>query len=268
MTPRLLALDFDGVVCDGVDEMAESASRTLVDVVAPSARLGPELRTRFAALRPAIESGWEMVVLVGVLAERDPASDVELRDVARWAAVRDAYVRAHAVTPSTLASAFDAGRARWIEKDASAWLARHRFYPGIAAWLGRLGAAGQLVYVVSTKATPFIEALLAWQGVALPTERIIGRVVAPGAPRREKWDVLRGLAASHGVAAPDVWFVEDRLATLLEMRGRAPDFPARLFLAEWGYVFPERDPVAARAAGIPVLSLARATGPFDAWLPG
>ena len=32
MTPGLLALDFDGVVCDGIDEMVESAWRTLVEV--------------------------------------------------------------------------------------------------------------------------------------------------------------------------------------------------------------------------------------------
>jgi hypothetical protein len=39
----------------------------------------------------------------------------------------------------------------------------------------------------------------------------------------------------------------------------------RLFLAAWGYVFPERDPDAARAAGIPVLGLEQAIGPFDGW---
>jgi phosphoglycolate phosphatase-like HAD superfamily hydrolase len=268
MKPGLLALDFDGVVCDGIDEMVESAWRTLVEVVRAPVALSPELRARFAALRPAIETGWEMVVLVGILAERDAASDAELRDAPRWASARDEYVRAHAVTPAALAAAFDAGRARWIEKDASGWLARHRFYPGIAAWLRRLVAEGQLVYVVSTKGQPFIEALLAWQGIALPSGRIIGRVVAPGPPRREKWDVLSALAAAHGVAASGVWFVEDRLATLLEMRRRAPHFPARTFLAEWGYLFRDRDPAAARAAGIPVLDLARATGPFEGWLSG
>jgi hypothetical protein len=50
------------------------------------------------------------------------------------------------------------------------------------------------------------------------------------------------------------------------MRRHAPDLStARLFLAGWGYIFQERDPDASRAAGIPVLSLAQATGPFGGW---
>ena len=250
------------MVCDGVDEMVESAWRTLIVAVTPAGTLTAAVRARFVELRPAIESGWEMVVLVGVLTERPAAEDAELRDVARWTAVRDAYVHAHGLTPGALASAFDAARTSWMKVDAAGWLARHRFYPGIAAWLARLIADGQLVYVLSTKSKPFLDALLEWQHVFLPGDHVIGRFE----PRREKWDVLRRLAAADGIAPADVWFVEDRLATLLEMRRRAPDFPARMFLAEWGYVFRDRDPAAARAAGIPVLTLERATGPFDAWV--
>ena len=49
------------------------------------------------------------------------------------------------------------------------------------------------------------------------------------------------------------------------MRRRAPDFTARLFFADWGYVFHDVDVEAARGAGIPVLDLARATGGFEGW---
>ena len=264
MRPGLLALDFDGVVCDGINEMLDSAWRTLVEVTGrtiPPSRHA-ELSTRFGALRPAIESGWEMVVLVGVLVEQDAVGDAALRDGARWAAVRDAYVKANDLRPAAIAGAFDGVRDRWIAGDKAGWLARHRFYPGIAAWLQRLVAGGQLVYVISTKSKQFLDALLAWQQVTLPADRVIGRAE----PKREKWDVLRGLAASHGLTTGDVWFVEDRLATLLEMRRHAADFAAaRLFLADWGYVFLDRDPAAARAAGIPVLHLTQATGPFEGW---
>jgi phosphoglycolate phosphatase-like HAD superfamily hydrolase len=264
MRPGLLALDFDGVVCDGIDEMVESSWRTLVEVTKhelPTARRA-ELHARFSALRPAIESGWEMVVLLGVLSEKPAADDASLRDGRHWAEVRDAYLKAHALSHAPIATAFDAVRVRWMEKDARGWLERHRFYEGIAAWLTRLVAEGQLVYVLSTKSKPFLEALLAWQNVSLPSDRVIGRAE----PKREKWDVLRGLAASHGLGTGDVWFVEDRLATLLDLRRHAPDFAAaHLFLAAWGYVFLDRDPDAARAAGIPVLSLPQVTGPFERW---
>jgi hypothetical protein len=77
----------------------------------------------------------------------------------------------------------------------------------MAPWLSRLVAERQLVYVLSTKGKPFLDALLAAHDVRLPSERVIGKAE----PKREKWDVLRELAALHGVAAGDVWFVEDRL---------------------------------------------------------
>jgi phosphoglycolate phosphatase-like HAD superfamily hydrolase len=262
VTPRLLALDFDGVVCDGMDEFFESSRRALVDVTGREVPKG--LRDRFAALRPIVESGWEMVVLVGALSERPAAADAELGDSRRWAAARDAYLGQHGLDRPGLTIALDAVRERWLAQDRGGWLEQHRFYPGVASWMTRLAADGQLLYVLSTKGKPFLDALLAWQGVRLPPERVIGKAE----PKREKWEVLRELAASHGVAAGDLWFVEDRLPTLLDFRHDADDFAARLFLADWGYIFPDRDPGAARAAGLPVLSLAQMTGPFERWPAG
>lgn len=267
MGPALLVLDFDGVVCDGIEEMAESAARALAAVTgrATPAERRAEIRARFSALRPVVESGWEMVALAGVVAETPPARDRDLHDGARWAAVRDDYVQRHGLDRLRLAAALDDVRDRWLAEDRRGWLARHRFYDGIAAWLSRLVAGDRLVYVLSTKGKPFLDALLDAHDVRLPSARVIGKAE----PKREKWEVLRELAAAHGVTAEDLWFVEDRLATLLDMRRHAPDLAAaRLFLAEWGYVFRDRDPDAARAAGIFVLTLGQATGGFERWIGG
>ena len=79
--PGLLALDFDGVICDGMEEFFETSWRSLADVAGatvPASRRA-ELAPRFAALRPVVESGWEMVVLLGVLAERESTEDGALR---------------------------------------------------------------------------------------------------------------------------------------------------------------------------------------------
>src|SRR5262249_36184467 len=76
------------------------------------------------------------------------------------------------------------------------------------------------------------------------------------------------LAAGHALPAggAGVWFVEDRLATLLDVQSAAPHLAdARLFLAEWGYVFPA-DGNRARAHAISPLTLVQAVGPFEGWL--
>jgi hypothetical protein len=260
--PDLLVLDFDGVVCDGMAEFVETSWRTLAAVQnrdLPEARR-PELHQRFAALRPIVESGWEMAVLLGVLADSSPDADASLKDGERFAEARDAYLATHDLKQPAVARAFDDVRIRWIERDLSSWLAHHRFYTGVAPWLTSLSVP---VYILSTKGKPFLDALVKANRASLPDDRVIGKAE----PRRDKWDVLRDLAAAHGVSGDALWFVEDRLPTLLELRRKAPDLAdARLFFADWGFVFPDRDPAAARAAGIPVLTLTQMTGPFEGWI--
>lgn len=266
--PGLLVLDFDGVVCDGMDEFFESAWRAWqslkVDEL-PASRRG-ELRARFARLRPIVEAGWEMALLPGILAATDMAHDAELEDNGRWAQVRDAYISGHGLAPEALARALDTARDAWCQEDRRGWRQCHRFYPGITEWLTRLLGRGQVVYVLSTKDKRFLDDLLAWREIPFTPDHVIGKAT----PRRAKWEVIQELAARHRLP-PDgqgVWFVEDRLATLLEFRSSAPHLSAtRLFLAEWGYVF-RRDLESARADGIPPLTLAQATAPFDDWPSG
>ncbi|MFS8826233.1 haloacid dehalogenase, partial [Synechococcus sp. R6-6] len=63
MSPRILVLDFDGVLCDGRAEYFASSCRVCAQVwgLAP-AQLEP-LRPAFDRLRPLIETGWEMPLL-------------------------------------------------------------------------------------------------------------------------------------------------------------------------------------------------------------
>jgi hypothetical protein len=204
-----------------------------------------------------------MALLPALLAETAPARDAGLRDADAWATERDAFMGRHALTARELADALDAGRDAWFGADREGWLRAHRFYPGVADWLARLCAGERLVYVLSTKEKRFLDYLLGWQGVPLPAERVIGKAT----PRRAKWDVIAELAARHGLPedGEGAWFVEDRLATLLELRRDAPRLKGlRVFLAAWGYVFAE-DHARARAAGVSVLTLERLTGPFNGW---
>ena len=263
--PALLVLDFDGVVCDGMDEFFESSWRAWARVgraPLPSGRRS-ELRARFADLRPVVEAGWEMALLPALLAEADASQDTRLRDAEAWAAARDRFLQASALSPPALADALDAVRDEWVSADRDSWLRAHRFYPGVPEWLRRLSADDRLVYVLSTKEKRFLEYLLAWAAVPLAGDRVIGKAT----PRRAKWDVIQDLALRHALAADGstTWFVEDRLGTLLELRRDARQLTGlRPFLATWGYVFPV-DAERARAAGVGVLTLEQFTGPFDAW---
>ena len=69
-TSSILALDFDGVVCDGLIEYFETAWRTYCQIWSPSSYTpSAEIAASFYRLRPVIETGWEMPILIKALVE-------------------------------------------------------------------------------------------------------------------------------------------------------------------------------------------------------
>ncbi|NET61482.1 MAG: HAD family hydrolase, partial [Symploca sp. SIO2E6] len=65
---KIIALDFDGVLCDGLLEYFQASWYTYCQVWNPDSQKPPEdLAQKFYPLRPVIETGWEMPVLVRAL---------------------------------------------------------------------------------------------------------------------------------------------------------------------------------------------------------
>src|SRR5215510_9985384 len=62
--PDILALDFDGVLCDGMREYFEASRRAYRRVWPDENAPGKELFPAFRALRPVIMTGWEMPLLL------------------------------------------------------------------------------------------------------------------------------------------------------------------------------------------------------------
>jgi len=260
--PALLALDFDGVVCDGRPEYFETAWQAYVAAWPhPLTRGRPEaIAERFAALRPLIESGWEMPLLVHALLAGVEAST--LKDRQGWLQSAPGLLQSAGVTAETLGRALNRVRDDWFARDAADWLAHHRFYPGVPARLVALLGGPTRVVIVTTKTERFARALLTGADPRLSDVAVVGR--EPGKPV-PKPDILRRLADGQGLGADGagIWFVEDMLETLEATAARGNLAGARLFLADWGYNT-EADRV--RAGGrVAVLSLSRFNGPLERW---
>jgi phosphoglycolate phosphatase-like HAD superfamily hydrolase len=256
--PKLLALDFDGVICDTVREGCRSAWRVCreflpLDGDAPP----PELASRFVRLRPVVEHGWEFPVLVLSILDGIPEATI-------WEAFqttcRARILEKYRVTPRQLAARFDAVRDRAIAKSVDDWLADQGLYPGMADRLRAALAGGTTLYVITTKEGRFAHTLLETHGVTMPLDRVWGKEQA-----RPKPELLRVLATTHGLAYRDIWFVEDRLKTLQAVTHEADLADVGLYLALWGYVMPtDRDTVAADPRIVPI-SLEQFCQDFSAW---
>ncbi|MCS7031890.1 MAG: hypothetical protein NZL92_10235 [Gloeomargarita sp. SKYG116] len=251
----VLALDFDGVLCNGLNEyftVSAAVYRQLCPEVGCTGRL-ESFREAFYQLRPVVTHGWEMPLLLhGLVMGADPqtlASD--------WPQVQQQLLAETGWSPQELGQAVDSTRDAWIAQDEKGWLALHTFYPGVVAQVQRwLTQALFQPVIVTTKQERFVQAL--WQGVGVtwPAEWLYGKT--QGEP---KATTLQRLHRQYGVMG----FVEDRLEALMAVQQTPELHDIPLFLATWGYTTPAQVEL-ARQRGIQPLTLEQFVDPVTPWL--
>ena len=263
LAPTILALDFDGVLCEGMHEYFEVSRRTYDAVWPKQPRVEPELLPSFRDLRPVIESGWEMPVLLQAIARGlDEAVIAET-----WAATRDALLPpdplARDAQIARLRSTLDAERRKWIDHDREDWLSQHALYAP-AEEVTRVLAGPERVAIVTTKEGEFARHLLHHWGFAVAD--VQGKEA--GNHKCENLRALRAAYAAETGKAPTLWFVEDRLETLQHVRGHRDLDDVRLFLATWGYNTARAREVASETPDIELLTLSEFVGGFARWGTG
>ncbi|NEN90831.1 MAG: HAD family hydrolase [Okeania sp. SIO3H1] len=257
--PTLLALDFDGVLCNGLVEYFQTAWRTYCQIWQPSEQIpNNDLAEKFYRLRPVIEIGWEMPVLIRAL-----ILGIEEENILQeWQAIATKIVTEENKNSGEIGSCLDNTRDEWIAKDLEGWLSLHGFYPGVVEKLKQLILSEVKPVIVTTKEGRFVRSLLQKQGVNLPETDIIGKEC-----KRPKYETLRMLLAASG-AGTIIWFVEDRLKTLLSVQKQSDLKEVELFLADWGYnTQKERDSI-TQYPPIHLLSSTQFCQNFSLWKEG
>lgn len=253
--PTLLALDFDGVICDGLIEYFQTAWQAYCRIWQPADTTPPEgLAPRFYRLRPVVETGWEMpVVLRSLLLGTTEAEILE-----NWSAIVQAQIAQDNLTPAQLGTAVDGYRDEWIAADLEDWLKQHRFYSGVGDRLRQMLASEVEVVIITTKEGRFVRQLLQREHLDLPDAKIFGKE-----QRQPKTETLRQLLKLHPQA--HIWFVEDRLKTLQSIQTQADLASVKLFLADWGYNTEGDRALAVQSNQIQLLSLEEFASDFSAW---
>ncbi|WP_295621412.1 HAD family hydrolase [Chamaesiphon sp. GL140_3_metabinner_50] len=245
---RILALDFDGVICDGMAEYWQTAWRTYTQVwqlerLEPS----PGVAEKFRELRPLIEVGWEMPVLIralslGISTDRMQSS---------WQRIRDRILADSRLSGVKVSQQLDAVRDSWIEQDLTSWLGLHQFYPGVVDLFKDLPNRKIQPVIITTKESRFVTQLLQKEGIELSSEFIWGKEL-----KRSKIDSLKQILDRGAKKSPAVWFVEDRLSTLTKIATQPELESVKLYLADWGYNTPLERAAALQQSRIQTLALA------------
>lgn len=259
--PDVLALDFDGVLCEGTREYFETSRRTYVRTWPDEPPPTGALFAAFRRLRPVIESGWEMPLLLRAIARGEPEDVI----ATAWPAVRDQLLGGGALQGDalirSLRATVDDVRREWIAADAAGWLDRHAPYCSVED-LRRVIEGPPRTAVVTTKEGEFARRILDHWGLAIHD-------IAGKESGSHKCDNLRALIAVRGVPGagpPRLWFVEDRLETLRCVTTHPDLADVGLFLAAWGYNTATAREMARHDPRIRLLELATFVSGVSTWL--
>lgn len=256
MQPNILALDFDGVICDGLIEYFASTKRAYQQIWSAS-KIDDSLADDFYPLRPVIETGWEMPILLRALVLEIDKAEI-LND---WKGISLRLLESEGLEKQSVVQKLDGVRDSWIKNDLDDWLGLHRFYPGVIERLQQIVDSDVEFYIVTTKEGRFVKQLLQQQGVDLARDKIIGKE-----SKRPKYETLRIIRDAHQTDSDlSIFFVEDRLKALQQVAQQSDLDLVSLFLADWGYNLEGDRNLAVQDSRIDLLSLQQFTQGFDNW---
>ncbi|MGK7933842.1 MAG: HAD family hydrolase [Microcystaceae cyanobacterium] len=257
-SPAILALDFDGVVCNGLREYFQTSQRTYQKIWKSETSVSLEgYAESFYKVRPVIETGWEMPLLIRAMVKGKTESEI----LQHWPHICADLMEADHLEKEQLIQALDGVRDDWITTNLEEWLGLHQFYSGVISALKKILNSSTKLYIITTKEGRFVKQLLHNQGVEIPQSSIYGKEV-----KQPKSKTLQLILQDHSEQPNHLWFVEDLLKTLNKVNQEKNLTGISLYLAEWGYNTPEVRASLTDKSNIKLLSLEKFTQDFSQWL--
>jgi len=222
---KILALDFDGVICDGLAEYFYSSKLVYEQIWHIPLSDEPQIQADFNYLRPIIETGWEMPLVIKALTVGYNVDQL-FND---WQNICQGILATENLQSSFLSHALDEVRQKQINNNLWTWLNLHKIYPHVLDKINNI-IDNYKLFIITTKEGYFAQKLLESKGVDISKITIIGKE-----KKRPKYESLRLIIAQEKVSSRDVYFIEDRLEALVAV-GKQEDLQdVNLFLASWGY---------------------------------
>jgi phosphoglycolate phosphatase-like HAD superfamily hydrolase len=242
MMAEVIAVDFDGVLCDGLDECllvawlafadrAESGdlifrigfSIALLDTIPAS------FKDHFAHCRNFVRHSGHFIIPFLFPAPFETQAEFDA-----------AYKTVEKGRLEAFLQRFEACRRRLRQERPEERLALHTLYPGIPS---ALTAARLPLFIVTAKDTPSVLAILKGAGVNFQEDRIYGGATA-------KLGAFHDIMRQSGCGPERIAFYDDNVLNVAEARGAGFD----AVWATWGYSSPEHQRIAA-SQSLPSITL-------------
>jgi phosphoglycolate phosphatase-like HAD superfamily hydrolase len=233
--PIIYALDFDGVICDSAVETAITGWKAAGTLWKDMAKTMPPAKiNQFRLIRPMIETGYEAILAMRLLYLEESIEAI----TGGYGDKIQALLNEAQVTVDDLKMLFGETRDAWIAENLDDWVMMNPLFDGVAAKLQKLGEECPW-YVVTTKQERFVKQILKAHAIELSDERIFGLD-----RNMSKVEVLKKLLNAYPNST--LYFVEDRLPTLLNVLKVDELANVSLIFALWGYNTAEDKTLAAQ----------------------
>lgn len=262
MNKNVIALDFDGVICDSAAECVVSAYGAYVqakgEAFDPMESVVPDyFRDGFYRLRPLIRDGRDYVMILYLLDRGVAIKDQDDFDHELETRLPDLLNIFGVENGPGLEAAFQKYRAGFRVRDEGGWMDRNPLYDGMKEALGQRDGSLDGVFVTTSKPSTVAKSILEHNGFSLPEGHVLGKDMVGRSP--DKNVHMQLVTEASGVGYEDIHFVDDQVAHLELAMGLG----VNCYLASYGYTT-DKQVEKARGLGIRVLE----EGELVGWMGG
>ncbi|MEE9190837.1 MAG: HAD family hydrolase, partial [Candidatus Neomarinimicrobiota bacterium] len=203
---RILALDFDGVIVDSIEECYVSGYNAYQRYINNSFRIynkseiDPDDFQQFKELRNFINFGKDYVFILHALSSQENIStQIDF----------DAFIEENEHLSEYFNQVFHSARMNLFTNHFSTWLEMNPLYPGFRSFLQH-PPPNLTIYIISTKRTEFIKAIMNKIGVTLNQDNILF-----AAGQFSKKMAMKEILEKEHMKTRDCFFIDDQLKNVV-----------------------------------------------------
>ena len=228
---KLILLDFDGVIIDGINEYWYSSllackSYLKSTEIPKNLNIDKEISEIFIELRPYVKYGWEMVLLTHeIIKKQDPLCNRNKNIfIDNYKNTCTQILKKNNWSSALLQESLDKSRKKQISTDLNKWIKRHKPFNEVLEFMNKAKVLGFKNGIVSTKAKEFTTMILEHNNIT--PDMIFGYQSG------KKIDIIKNLSSEFNITC----FIEDRKKTLNTILQDKQTRNIPCYLAEWGYL--------------------------------
>lgn len=230
MRDKILILDFDGVIINGIEEYWFTCCRaydTLFQLPLNFSykKFKKKVPQKFIQFRPSVTKGWEMLLLAYIIIHSDNNWDCDLLSnfennfhlTCKSIAIKENFEEKY------LQNLLDKTRDKVIKENLDNWVSKHKLFDGIRDLLNELALRKIDFMIISSKNSKFLKHIC-------PIFKLYPKKIF-GYDNGTKISIIKKLNKKYQI----IGFVEDRREALEEVIKDNETDGIPCFFADWGY---------------------------------